>query len=72
MIEVTNELQEFRGMFCSTRYQSHSREMEAQILSRLQHGPVRLGELRRMYPQASKKMLAQHLREMMVLLYAKT
>ena len=34
------------------------------ILSRLQHGPVRLGELRRMFPEASKKMLTQHLREM--------
>ena len=34
------------------------------ILSRLQQGPARLGELRRLLPQASKKMLAQHLREM--------
>jgi DNA-binding HxlR family transcriptional regulator len=34
------------------------------ILSRLQHGPVRLSELRRMFPEASKKMLTQHLREM--------
>ena len=34
------------------------------ILSRLQHGPVRLGELRRTFPQASKKMLVQNLREM--------
>ena len=32
--------------------------------SQLQHGPARLGELRRMFPQASKKMLAQHLREL--------
>src|SRR5215472_11674961 len=37
---------------------------KTQILSRLRHGPVRLGELRRILPQASKKMLAQHLREM--------
>jgi DNA-binding HxlR family transcriptional regulator len=37
---------------------------KTRILSRLQHGPVRLGELRRMFPQASKKMLTQHLREM--------
>ena len=37
---------------------------KTRILSRLRHGPVRLGELRRMLPQASKKMLAQHLREM--------
>ena len=34
------------------------------ILSSLQRGPVRLSQLRRMFPQASKKMLAQHLREM--------
>jgi DNA-binding HxlR family transcriptional regulator len=34
------------------------------ILSCLQFGPVRLGELRRMFPEASKKMLTQHLREM--------
>src|ERR1700733_3791866 len=34
------------------------------ILSRLQRGPARLSELRRMFPQASKKMLTQHLREM--------
>lgn len=37
---------------------------KTRILSRLQHGPARLGELRRTFPQASKKMLAQHLREM--------
>jgi DNA-binding HxlR family transcriptional regulator len=37
---------------------------KTRILSRLQHGPVRLGELRRMFPEASKKMLTQHLREM--------
>jgi DNA-binding HxlR family transcriptional regulator len=34
------------------------------ILSSLQRRPVRLSQLRRMFPQASKKMLAQHLREM--------
>jgi DNA-binding HxlR family transcriptional regulator len=34
------------------------------ILSQLQRGPVRLSQLRRMFPDASKKMLAQHLREM--------
>ena len=34
------------------------------ILSNLQRGPVRLSQLRRMFPQASKKMLAQQLREM--------
>jgi DNA-binding HxlR family transcriptional regulator len=34
------------------------------ILSSLQVGPVRLSQLRRMFPQASKKMLAQQLREM--------
>ena len=34
------------------------------ILSRLQEGPARLGDLRRLFPQASKKMLIQHLREM--------
>ncbi|WP_131996806.1 winged helix-turn-helix transcriptional regulator [Acidipila rosea] len=34
------------------------------ILSRLQHGPARLSELRRMFPEASKKMLTQHLREL--------
>lgn len=34
------------------------------ILSLLQHGPLRLSQLRRMIPGASKKMLTQHLREM--------
>jgi DNA-binding HxlR family transcriptional regulator len=34
------------------------------ILLRLQHGPTRLSELRRILPQASKKVLTQHLREM--------
>ena len=34
------------------------------ILCRLQEGPVRPGELRRLFPQASKKMLTQHLRQM--------
>ena len=34
------------------------------ILSQLQHGPVRLSQLRKMFPGASKKMLTQHLREM--------
>jgi DNA-binding HxlR family transcriptional regulator len=34
------------------------------ILCRLQDGPVRLSQLRRMFPRASKKMLTQHLREM--------
>ena len=34
------------------------------ILSRLQEGPARLGDLRRLFPQASKKMLTQHLRQM--------
>ena len=37
---------------------------KTRILSRLQQGPARLGELCRLLPQASKKMLAQHLREM--------
>ena len=34
------------------------------ILSRLGRGPLRLSQLRRMIPGASKKMLTQHLREM--------
>ena len=34
------------------------------ILCRLQEGPTRLGDLRRLFPQASKKMLTQHLRQM--------
>ena len=34
------------------------------ILCRLQEGPARLGELRRLFPQASKKMLTQRLREL--------
>lgn len=34
------------------------------ILCRLQAGPVRLGDLRRMFSQASKKVLTQHLRQM--------
>jgi DNA-binding HxlR family transcriptional regulator len=37
---------------------------KTRILCRLKNGPVRLGELRRTFPQASKKMLAQNLREM--------
>jgi DNA-binding HxlR family transcriptional regulator len=37
---------------------------KTRVLSRLQHGPARLGELGRLLPMASKKMLAQHLREM--------
>ena len=34
------------------------------ILCRLQEGPARLGELRRLFPAASKKMLTQQLRQM--------
>ena len=34
------------------------------ILCRLQDGPARLGDLRRLFPEASKKMLIQHLRQM--------
>ena len=34
------------------------------ILCRLQEGPARLSQLRRIIPQASKKMLTQHLRQM--------
>src|ERR1039458_1616425 len=34
------------------------------ILSQLQQGSVRLSQLRKMLPDASKKMLTQHLREM--------
>ena len=34
------------------------------ILSQLQYGPLRLGELHRLFPQATKKMIAQQLREM--------
>ena len=34
------------------------------ILSQLQHGPIRLSQLRKKFPDASKKMLTQHLREM--------
>jgi DNA-binding HxlR family transcriptional regulator len=34
------------------------------ILSSLQRGPARLSQLCRMFPEASKKMLTQHLREM--------
>jgi len=34
------------------------------ILCWLQEGPTRLGDLRRLFPQASKKMLIQHLRQM--------
>ncbi len=34
------------------------------ILSSLQRGSSRLSQLRRMFPEASKKMLTQHLREM--------
>jgi DNA-binding HxlR family transcriptional regulator len=34
------------------------------ILCRLQEGPARPGELHRLFPHASKKMLTQHLRQM--------
>jgi DNA-binding HxlR family transcriptional regulator len=34
------------------------------ILSQLQHGPMRLSQFRKLFPGASKKMLTQHLREM--------
>jgi DNA-binding HxlR family transcriptional regulator len=34
------------------------------ILCRLGSGPVRLSQLRRLFPEASKKVLVQHLREM--------
>jgi DNA-binding HxlR family transcriptional regulator len=34
------------------------------ILSSLQRGPARLSQLRRMFPEASKQMLTQHLRAM--------
>lgn len=34
------------------------------ILCRLQESPARLADLRRLFPQASKKMLTQHLRQM--------
>jgi DNA-binding HxlR family transcriptional regulator len=34
------------------------------ILTQLKHGPIRLSQLRRLFPGASKKMLALHLREM--------
>jgi DNA-binding HxlR family transcriptional regulator len=34
------------------------------ILSRLQYGPMRLSQLCKIFPDASKKMLTQHLREM--------
>lgn len=34
------------------------------ILCRLQERPARLGDLRRLFPNASKKMLTQHLRQM--------
>jgi len=34
------------------------------ILSSLQRGPTRLSQLRKIFPEASKKMLTQHLREM--------
>jgi DNA-binding HxlR family transcriptional regulator len=34
------------------------------ILFRLDEGPARLSQLRRLFPEASKKVLIQHLREM--------
>jgi len=37
---------------------------KVEILSRLQHGPMRLSQLHRMFPEASKKVLTQRLREM--------
>jgi DNA-binding HxlR family transcriptional regulator len=55
---------------CSAEYAAQTAlnlirgKWKTRILSRLEHGPVRLGELSRSFPQASKKMLAQHLREM--------
>jgi DNA-binding HxlR family transcriptional regulator len=34
------------------------------ILTQLKHGPIRLSQLRKMFPDASKKMLTLHLREL--------
>jgi DNA-binding HxlR family transcriptional regulator len=34
------------------------------ILTQLRHGPIRLSQLRKMFPEASKKMLTLHLREL--------
>jgi DNA-binding HxlR family transcriptional regulator len=37
---------------------------KVRILTQLKHGPIRLSQLRKMLPDASKKMLTLHLREM--------
>jgi hypothetical protein len=37
---------------------------KVRILFQLQHGPIRLSQLRKMFPGAPKKMLTQHLRGM--------
>ena len=34
------------------------------ILTQLKHGPIRLSQLRKIFPDASKKMLTLHLREL--------
>jgi len=51
-------------MFRASRHQSHSLENGRHGFCRNFSKHRRLGELRRMFPQASKKMLAQQLREM--------
>jgi DNA-binding HxlR family transcriptional regulator len=56
-----NSLEQVRLDFAINLIQG---KWKTRILSRLQHGPTRLSELRRMFPEASKKMLTQHLREM--------
>jgi DNA-binding HxlR family transcriptional regulator len=37
---------------------------KTRVLFQLRHGPVRMTQLRKMHPEASKKMLTQQLREM--------
>ncbi|MBN9617586.1 MAG: helix-turn-helix transcriptional regulator [Acidobacteriales bacterium] len=62
--QVANRAQNARecsAQFAITLIQG---KWKTRILSQLQHGPTRLSQLRRMFPEASKKMLTQHLREL--------
>jgi len=49
---------------CRTHDQPSPGKWKLRILTQLKHGPIRLSQLRKMLPDASKKMLTLHLREL--------
>jgi DNA-binding HxlR family transcriptional regulator len=61
VVNRTQDAEECSAQFAINLIQG---KWKTRILSRLQHGPTRLSQLRRMFPEASKKMLTQHLREL--------